>query len=60
MDRVLEKMLIEVDALPEVERRRIIRLLEKEVRLAKRLAPKASGRWARLAERLSACLKLSL
>ena len=56
MNKVLENMLREVDALPEGEQERIARVLEAEVRRAKRgtRAPehKHKGRWARLAERM--------
>ena len=53
MDKVLEDMFREVDALPDEERQRILRVLDEQVREAKRRASPPRGRWARLAERLS-------
>jgi hypothetical protein len=53
MNKVLEHMLREVEALPEEKQQRIARVLEDEVRKAKQEAPAPAGRWARLAERLS-------
>ena len=52
MHKVLEDMLREVDALPEGEQERIVRVLEAEVRKAKRETRAPKGRWARLAERM--------
>jgi hypothetical protein len=53
MDEVLESMFREIDALPDRERERILRMLEEELRQARRAVPQP-GRWARLAERFSA------
>ena len=48
----IEDIMREVDTLPEAERRRIVRVLEEEVRKARRTPPAATGRWARFAERM--------
>lgn len=53
MDKRLETVLREVDALPEEEQRRIARVIEGEVGKAHQVAAKPQRRWARLAERLS-------
>jgi hypothetical protein len=52
MDKTLEHMLREIDTLPEGEQARIARVLEREVRKARRAAPAPAGRWARLVERM--------
>ncbi len=52
MNKVLENVLREVNALPEGEQERIARVLEAEVRRAKRETRAPEGRWARLAERM--------
>ena len=52
MNKVLENVLREVNALPEGEQERIARVLEVEVRRAKRETRTPKGRWARLAERM--------
>ena len=52
MNKVLERVLREIDALPLVEQERIARVLQEEVRQAQRTSPKLPSRWARLAERL--------
>jgi hypothetical protein len=52
MNKMLESMLREVEALPEGEQARIARVLEEEVLRAKRKEPAAAGRWARLVERM--------
>jgi hypothetical protein len=53
MNKTLETMLCEVDALPEIEQQRIVRVLKEEVGKAKREAAASPGRWTRLADRLS-------
>ena len=53
MNKVLEHVLREIDALPEAEQERIARVLTEQVRQARQATPKSQGRWARLAERLS-------
>lgn len=53
MNKLLERAIKEVEALPEEAQQRIARMLEEEVHKAKQEAPVPAGRWARLAERLS-------
>ena len=52
MNKVLENVLREVNALPEGEQKRIARVLEAEIRKARREPRPPGGRWARLAERM--------
>lgn len=52
MNKVLERVLHEIEALPEPEQARIARVLEAEVRRARSEAPAAAGRWAQLVERM--------
>ena len=53
MNKVLEHVLQEIETLPEGEQARIARILEAEVRKAQsESATSATGRWARLAERM--------
>ena len=52
MSKVLENIFREVEALPEEEQQRIVRVLEEEVQKVKSEAPAPSGRWARFAERM--------
>jgi hypothetical protein len=54
MNEMLESVLHEVEALPEPDQRRIVRVIKEEVSKARReVAAATPGRWARLAERLS-------
>jgi hypothetical protein len=46
MIEALERMLREVEALPHGEHARIARVLEAEVRKARRTTPAPAGRWA--------------
>ena len=53
VDTLLEDVLREVETLPEEEQRRIVHMIEAEVRKSKEAASPPAGRWARLADRLS-------
>ncbi len=52
MDKTLERVLHEVEALPEPEQARIARVLEAEVRKVRGEVPAPAGRWAHLVERM--------
>jgi len=53
MDAALESLLHEVDARPDEERQRIVRVIEGEMRALRQSAPVPEGRWARFVERMS-------
>jgi len=52
MNKVLERVLHEIETLPECEQARIARVLETEVRKARGKAPVPAGRWAQLVDRM--------
>jgi hypothetical protein len=52
MNKALENLLHEVEALPDEEQQRIARLVAEEVERARSASQAPSGRWARLADRM--------
>jgi hypothetical protein len=52
MNRTLENMLREIEELPQGTQERIARVLEDEVRKARREGAPPAGRWSRLVERM--------
>jgi hypothetical protein len=53
MNEMLESMLHEVEALPEEQQARIMRVIQEEVSKAKREAAAPPDRWAKFAERMA-------
>ena len=54
MNKVLERVLGELDGLPDDEQARIAGVLKAELRSARRRPRREPGRWARVADRLAA------